>query len=204
MARINKHSDPAQSPDTGSLSTLPEDRERLLSGFERIVVALQSTLDLNEILDTLVEEAIKVGLFKSLSIALVDHDNSQVIVRRRINRFMMEDGERAFNHDPLAYTLDDFNINAEVARTGSLTVVDGWDHRFLCKAGREKKNDNHVYENRSFYFIPVKVRDRVTAVLATGSPQSQKAGYLSHISAMQPILDQIALVLHHAYLYEKT
>lgn len=191
---------------TGSEPVFLDDRERVLEALERIVRSIQSTLDLNEILDTLAVEVMQVGLFQSLMVALVDNDQHTVVVRRRINKWMIRDGV-PFSRDTTVYPLDDSNITPRVVRTGKMTVFDGWDDAFLSDTHDNKdqhRKDPSRFEGRTFYFIPLKVKGKVTAVLATASPTEQKQDILSRISDLQPLLDQIALVLQHALLHEKS
>jgi signal transduction histidine kinase/CheY-like chemotaxis protein len=52
-------------------------------------------------------------------------------------------------------------------------------------------------------FIPVKIENRVLAVLAIGSLTSEKVTYLHHIQTMQPLLNVAAIALDHAHLYRE-
>jgi hypothetical protein len=123
MAKTDQPSKPSGTLAGPVGSNLPEGREGLLSAFERIVQSLQSKLDLNLILDTLCEEVIRIGLFTSLSIALVDDDRREVVVRRRISRYSHRG--KPDNREPLVYPLDDPNITPSVARTGEAATIDG-------------------------------------------------------------------------------
>lgn len=97
----------------------------------------------------------------------------------------------------IVYDLDDKDIVAEVARTGEMEVVVGWDEeRFNPSVA-----DPAEYQDRVSYFIPVKQKDRVLAVLATGSRIVEKEEVLHRIEVMQPLLDQVAIALEHARLY---
>ncbi len=52
--------------------------------------------------------------------------------------------------------------------------------------------------------MPVKHGDEAVAVLATGSPIEDRDVMLHRIEAMQPLLDQVAIALEHARLYEES
>lgn len=164
--------------------------------------AVQSTLELDRVLEILGEEAVRVGLFESLMVALVDHDLAQVVVRLRINKWMIRDSE-PYDLTTQTYPLHDINITPSVARTGDMAVIDGWDDRFRSDVHDTAPPDTAQFEGRTFYFIPLKVHGEVVAVLATASPASEKTATLDRIQSMRTLLDQIALVLHHAHVHEK-
>jgi PAS domain S-box-containing protein len=96
----------------------------------------------------------------------------------------------------VSYSLEDDNITAQVARTGEMRVVEGWDERFDRRFSRSEDRQGKVS-----YFIPVKQGGRVLAVLATGSQAEEKEETLHRIEVMRPLLDQIAIALEHARLY---
>jgi hypothetical protein len=157
MAKSSQQPGPMDLEEQQTESNLPDDRERLLSAFERIVRTLQSKLDLNLILDTLSEEALRVGLFSSLSIALVDDDRGEVVVRRRISQFVRRTGE-PYNRDELVYPMDDSNITPSVARSGETAIIDGWDDRFLSDIHPSNLHDESVFDGKTFFFVPFEGR----------------------------------------------
>lgn len=179
-----------------------EDRDRLLASLQKSERAILSSLNRDEILDNLTREIAVVGIFESLMIALVDRERHQVeVVRSFVCR--MENGRSVPIVSPseaigLRYDLDDDNITAEVARTGVMQVVEEWDERF------DKSIDNpDARKGRAAYFVPVKNGDETVALMATASPIEEKEVLLRRIDVMRPLLDQIALALEHARLYEQ-
>jgi PAS domain S-box-containing protein len=182
-----------------------EEKDRMLEAFDRIALVTLGTLDMREILDNLAEQAVKAGILRSLMVALVDHENRRVeVVRAYSPRIFdgkaVKDTAKAAEHlIGLNYDLDDANLTAQVARTGRMEVVHGWDQRFDSGV----KSYQGSYKNRVSYFIPVKKGERVLAVLGTGSNLAQETETLRNIAAMQPFLNQVAIALEHARLFRQ-
>ncbi len=206
--------------DDADLS-VPE-RDRLISAYQRIGSAALSTLELDDVLDTLAEQVVRAGIFRSLMIALVDHQHSTIRVERNYVSFssfsdgigeihpgaalvpfpavVHREGERHVFSDHriigTTYDLEDDNITPTVARTGELTVIDGWDDRFDEAAGGPQQRHQSVA-----VFIPIMREGRVLAVMATGEQQSEKQSLLRRIEVMSPLLEQVAIALDHALLF---
>jgi PAS domain S-box-containing protein len=104
---------------------LLEERTRLLESFHRMGSSVLSTLDLDTILDSLTEQIVNAGIFRSLTIALVDEENHSIEMVRR----WQYDCQLGYFAAPMnySYDLDSTDILAEVARKGELEVVEGWD-----------------------------------------------------------------------------
>ena len=178
------------------------DRDRLLLSLQKSERAILASLNRDEILDNLAHEIAAVGIFESLMVALVDRKRHQVeVVRSFVCR--VENGRSVPIVTPsgamgLRYDLDDDNITAEVARTGVMQIIEEWDDRF------DKSIDNpDARKGRAAYFVPIKNGDETVALMATASPIADKEVLLRRIDVMQPLLDQIALALEHARLYEQ-
>ena len=179
-----------------------EDQHRLLGSFRRIGASLLSAVDLDEVLDTVSLEIIQAGVFRSMTVALVDDDVAEVVVVREITRHQ---GLGSLSGEPnldrkrlcLRFDLDSSGILAEVARTGSMEVVEGWDDRFDA----DLKNEG--YDDRVSYFIPVCNDERSLAVLTTGSTIAEKPGMLDRIELMAPLLHQAAVAIQHALTYRQ-
>jgi hypothetical protein len=144
------------------------EKDRLLSAFNSISLTLHSSLDLDTILDSLSQQIIAAGLFRSLMIAIVDHEQQVV----RTDRGFEIDQERriskmAASHADIGitYSIDDKDILSETVRTGKMQVAEGWDSRFTPRTDMPVES----YEGQVAYFVPVKQQKRVFAVLATGS-----------------------------------
>ena len=190
------------------------DKNRLLAAFEQIGRATLSSLDLEQLLDTLATQVIKTGIFRSLMIALVDEDTDSIVVVRSLiheglsfnKKFVLdEDVIRPAATVPIQtiadvvgfrYSLNDDNVTAMTARTGEMQVLDEWSDNLDRRTNTWRERQGKVA-----YFIPVKREDRVLAVMATGSQMDDKEAVLARIESMQPLLAQVAIALEHAKLY---
>ena len=91
------------------------------------------------------------------------------------------------------------DILARVVRSRRLEVVEGWDSAVLTPRP-DRTPDN--YADSAAYFIPLLGEGKVVAVLATASTKAEKAAVVGRIEALQLVLDQMAIALGHAQLYE--
>ena len=181
-----------------------EDTTRLLTAFQRIGELVVSSLDQDVVLDTIAEEIVRAGIFRSLMVALVDQDDGTVTVRRSLVCQRDAEGRpipgTALRGDPdvvgFTYDRDDPNITAETARRGEPMIVEPGDERL------DKRVDAKP-ENKVAFFIPVKQGDRVLAVLATACYAPQRDDTLQRIEMMRPLLNQAAIALDHARLFEE-
>ena len=179
---------------------LLEENDRLLKAYHQIGQAILSTMNLDEILKTLAEQIVAVGIFRSLAISLVDNENRYV---EQVLGLQMEASGISWYIDGSSprYPLDDKDILAEAARTGERQIAVGWDDRFTLRSGMKGEG---FYEGHAAFFIPVMHKDRVVAVLATGSTIEEKEAILHRIEIMEPLLDQVAIALEHARMFEDT
>ena len=203
---------------------MPAERDRLMAALHEIAKLCLASLELGEILDGAAPQIVSAGIFRSLMIALVDHEAHQVEVVRNFLSFRGGAMSRGnikpggvlkpvpnMSHTRLGhlvqqdqrivgttYHLDDDNITAEVARTGEMALIHGDSERFDARFAHVR------VEGQVSYFIPVNHQGRCAAVLATGSEASELDEMLSRIEAMGPLLDQFAIALQHAALFEET
>lgn len=177
------------------------EQTRTLQAYERTGALLVATLDLDEILDALSREMVEAGVFRSLMVALVDERSGTVTVVRNLQRETDGSiGQGGSGVIGTSYRLDDDNITAQVARTGSLEILRGWDDRYDARI-----TDVEEYSRLTVaYFIPVKKGDRVLAVIATGSQADEQDETLARIADMETLLSQVAVALDHAQLYKET
>ena len=176
-----------------------EEKDRLLTAFDCIGQGVLSSLDLEQVLDTLALQIVEAGVYRSLTVALVDEASRRVEVVRGL--FRSPDGR--IGRDPrkavgTSYSLDDHSIMAEVARTGKMEVVVGWDPRFDPRFSTPAE-----CRGTAAFFIPVVKEDRVLAVLATGSRVEDVEETRRRIEVMRPLLGQMAVALEHARLYRE-
>lgn len=189
-----------QTEEISSTNEELEEKNRLLSAYNRITQAMMASLDQDKVLDALVVEVIQASIFRSLMVALVDHSTNTVRVVRSVNRENInERGEIDHKSDALGitYSLDDDNITAEVARTGEMQIIEEWDKRFDEKVDTPQKR-----QGKASYFIPVSRNNQTVAVLATGSDLAAKNATLQRVEKLGPLLDQIVIALDNARLYK--
>jgi len=182
-----------------------EESARLLDAYQGIGELVLSSLDLEDVLDRVSQEIVRAGIFRSLMLALVDEDQESIEV---VRNYMCE---RDASGEPipgslieplkdvigLRYSLDHDNITAQVARTGQMVVVEGIDDRF------DPRVEEPPERPKVSYFFPVTRGDRVLAVMATGSAPEQREETLERIRAMRSLLNQVAIALEHANLYQQ-
>jgi len=177
-----------------------EEKNRLLSAYNHISQAMMASLDRERVLDALVVEVIRAGIFRSLMVALVDHGTKTVEVVRSVNKEDIdENGHIKYRSDVIGitYNITDDNITAEVARTGEMQIIEEWDNRFDTTIDSPTKR-----QGKAAYFIPVKYNDHTIAVLATGSTLQEKTNTLQRIDKLGPLLDQVVIALENARLYK--
>ena len=178
-------------------NTLLGERTRLLESSHHMGSSVLSSLDLDTILDSLTEQIVNAGIFRSLTVALVDDENHSI----EMVRSWQYDCQRGHFAAPInySYDLDSPDIFAFVVRTGELEVIEGWDEeRYNAKTSSPEEHAGNIA-----YFIPVKHGDRVLAVLGTGSNDSQRAEMIARIEAMKPLLDLTAIALSHSRVYRE-
>jgi len=193
-----------------------EEKERLLTAYHQMGQIILSSLDRDEILDHLAQEIVHAGIFRSLIIALVHEEERLVRVVRnyvcvdedgrilpqgttrsladRGREFTLLQDEKAVG---FTESLDSDELTARTARTGELLVRSGYGHDLKEREGFSGEGEKVAY------FIPVKKDGRVLAVLGTGSRPEDEAVMRHRIEVMQPLLDQVAIALNHAQLYQE-
>ncbi len=194
-----------QAAELQEVNETLEEKSRLLGALQAIGDMAAASLNLDQVLDSLAQQIVKAGIFRSLMVALVDEATHSIeVVRSFICQY--EDGRvvpgtvvsTSAGVIGLRYDLNDANITPLTARTGELQVLDGWNERFDASVDHRKDLDSKVS-----YFIPVKKDDRVLAVLATASPREQKEETLQRIDVMRPLLGQVAISIDHARLFKE-
>lgn len=171
-----------------------QETNRFLQAIDTIGQTMTSSLDLDEILDTLTEQIVKAGLFRSLAIAMVTEHHIEFL--REYYYKTPEGQERSIRVYDSKISKTSKDAFAVVARTGDLLVIeDGMDERL---------EERYDWGDKIAYFIPVKTHAKTIAVLGTASTSSLKQQTLHRIKTLQPLLDQVAIALHHAQLHLAT
>ena len=173
------------------------ERDSLLAAFHRIGVLAQKTLEVREMLSELCRQVVESGMFRSVTASLVDREQGCI---EEVCGLAATNGGYQWAEDSLHQRdLAGPDIQARVVRSGQLEVVEEWDEEMYTPSDDRPPAS---YEGKVAYFIPVKRGEDVVAVLATGSPKDERANTLRRIDGMQPLLDQVAIALEHARLYE--
>jgi len=140
-----------------ALNAQLSERERLSAAALEMSRSVSESLDLDAVLDAFANNLVKAGQFRSLMISLVNEEARTLEVVRLVTLFA---GRRGMHDEPkisqpdeqMSYDLDGENITCEVARTGRMEVVVGWDRRF--DANIKNQGDQSVFEDKVSYFIP--------------------------------------------------
>ena len=165
------------------LEATQEEKDRLLSAFTSISMTVLASLDLNTILDSLSQQIIAAGLFRSLMISIVDHENQLVRVDRG---FQLDRNHNITRLDEsheeigISYRIGDRDILAETVRKAQIQIAEEWDDRFTLRPGTPVEK----FKGQVAYFVPIKQGNQVLAVLATGSRIDQKDHFLCRIEMM--------------------
>ncbi|MBT6629753.1 MAG: response regulator [Gemmatimonadetes bacterium] len=176
-------------------------KDLLLAALHDITTAVHQEAEESSVLDRFARQLLDMGMFRSLVLAVVDDQRHTVRVERSLWRSKRDDGEwQTITTAPekvgVEYDIDEPNVTAEVARTGRMIVIEGWDDRFDERFTTREKAAHQVA-----YFIPIIYLGQVTAVLATGSNKDQRQDVLGVLEDLRPVLDHFAIALHHARLY---
>ena len=192
-----------------------EKKEQLLTAFQQIARMMSSSLEREKILDILATQIIETGIFRSLMIALVHEDSQTIEVVRNYIRMGEDDlpspqgaikpslymarGSKVIQDEKIigiVHSLDDDTWTSRTARTGKMIVTGGYGHHLT------EEPEEPGLTKKVAYFIPIKKEDRVLAVLATGSQPEEEEMMRHRIEAMQSLMDQMAVALENARLYE--
>lgn len=166
----------------------------------RITRDMLNVRDPEQMFQVFEEGVLNAFHIRSLIVAAVHHEEGFVEVIYAHNPNPVTRAPLGWRND-----LSHPDILSEVARTGKMEVIDGWDPRFY---ERVVQSDGSVtYRQRpggfnvgqTSFFIPIFAGDRVIGVLCTGSSQESKQVVLREIGRMRPFLDQVGATLSNAF-----
>ena len=184
---------------------LLEEKDKLLTALQEVSHRSFSYLDQDKILDNFAKQIIQSGIFRSLMIALVNHETETIEIVRAFQKAASNKANKHINIINYTktcgtrYHLNENNITPLTARTGQIQIAQTkTDQRLDAKYEKDQNWDDKIA-----YFIPVKREDKVVAVLATGTKKQDKEIFDKHLQAMEPLLDQLGIALEHAALYLK-
>lgn len=165
---------------------------RELNFYEEVNRTLTSSLELNDILTTIMKKAKEMTKAQAWSVLLVDEDTGQLVFERTegkkskdIKKYRLKMGE---------------GIAGWVAQEGIPVVVPdvSKDQRFLGKIDKAIR-----FKTKSLMCIPVKSRDRIIGVLefvnkTTGDPFTRE-----DLDLLMRLVDQTAIAIERVLLYQK-
>lgn len=187
-----------------------EEQNRLLAAFQQVGQAIHATFDMEEILDALATQVLKVGIFRSLTVGLVDEEAGHIELVRNL-LCETQDGRIAPSSKIVSSThvvIDDRVIESRPIVGLRIPIDDANDHMVLTVQRRSLQVQGFIGDHggrrhiKMAYFIPVIYGERVVAVLATGSEVDEQEEVYHRIEAMEPLIDQVAIALEHARMYQ--
>jgi diguanylate cyclase (GGDEF)-like protein len=166
--------------------------KRELSFYEEVSKTLTSSMELNEILTTIMKKAKELTKAEAWSVLLVDEETGDLVFEktkgkktREIKKFRIKMGE---------------GIAGWVAQEGIPVVVPdvSKDERFLGKI-----DDAVHFKTKSLMCVPIKSRDHVIGVLEvvnkiTGEPFTKE-----DLDLLMRLVDQTAIAIERVTLYQK-
>ncbi|MBC7248740.1 MAG: PAS domain S-box protein [Anaerolineae bacterium] len=169
-----------------------EARVRELQVLHKMSRAISGTLDLNQVLDALIAALSQEMAFTHIALHLIDEDANESRVVRAAGQAQGLEG--------LVRSLDDLvgDILMDVARSGRIEVIDGWDERL----------DREIFEREGHAdlvraFVPLVLRGKTIGVLEVGYRRDERAVIADEeVRLLGGLADQLAVVIEHARLYE--
>ncbi|MFT5377741.1 MAG: PAS domain S-box-containing protein, partial [Candidatus Latescibacterota bacterium] len=184
-------------------------QKQLIVAFDRIGRQVLSTLDQERIVDVLVGEVMRLSLFRSMVVELVDMDRGLYEMLRAYHvpgiKYLkdMEVDDRAQPYEVKEETRGEHLFIGQDALRRDLVaqketlVIEGWDERF---------DRNFIYPERQAdkvaFFVPVLREGETLAILSTGCEREDKEQVLANLAVLQPLLSQVALALYLARLHQ--
>ena len=183
---------------SGDRGHIPWETLMVLGGTHRELWTLNRTarmlLDAREPLEVfriLQEGILDAFHLRSLTLAAVDHQEGIVEVVQDHATHWGNKGAQGWR-----LPLSGPDILCEVARTGRMEVIDGWDPRYHERMAAADGSETFQQRPRGFneghtaFFVPFFAQDRVIGVAATGSRQENREFVLKEIEGMRPFFDQ--------------
>ena len=170
---------------------------REFHALNRITRDLLDTRDPAQMFQILEQGILSTFHIRSLVIAAVDREKGGVEVVRAYPL------ASTASPDPIGWRFDlsHPDILCDVARTGRIEVIDGWDPRYHERI--EEADGRKVFRQRprdfnresTSFFVPILAGDRAIGVVCTASPQTDKQLVLRQIERMRPFFDQVGATL---------
>ncbi|OGG53254.1 MAG: hypothetical protein A3F84_05090 [Candidatus Handelsmanbacteria bacterium RIFCSPLOWO2_12_FULL_64_10] len=196
LARPGAAPSGAPFPEWGTLVEFGK-IHREFQALSRITRDLLDTRDPAQMFQILEQGILSTFHIRSLVIAAVDHEKGGVEVFRAYPL------ASPTSPDPIGWRFDlsHPDILCDVARTGRIEVIDGWDPRFHERIVQPDgsfaflQRPRGAYKNQTSFFVPILAGDRAIGVVCTASPQTDRQLVLRQIERMRPFFDQVGATL---------
>lgn len=170
----------------------------ILQGIQRISNLLGTTLNMNTILQLILENCIKSVGFDRAILYLTDEAGEYLECKETFG-FQPENDRRARRS---RYHLERFDcIETRVVKEGRIIFVEDFDH--YPDATSFDHKIRRVARNRSFVYVPLKVRERVIGTLGADKLRSGNAISGSDIDSLQILANQASRVIENTRLYQE-
>ncbi len=166
--------------------------KRELNFYEEVNKTLTSSLELNDILTTIMKKAKEMTKAQAWSVLLVDEDTGELV-------FEKTEGKKSKDAKKFRLKIGE-GIAGWVAQEGLPVVVPdvSKDERFLGKIDKAIR-----FKTKSLICIPIKSRDKIIGVLefvnkTTGDPFTRE-----DLDLLMRLVDQTAIAIERVSLYQK-
>jgi diguanylate cyclase (GGDEF)-like protein len=166
--------------------------KRELNFYEEVNRTLTSSLELNDILVTIMKRAKAMTKAQAWSVLLVDEDTGQLVFERA-------EGKKSRDIKKHRLKMGE-GIAGWVAQEGIPVVVPdvSKDQRFLGKIDKAIR-----FKTKSLMCIPVKSRDRIIGVLEFVNKTTGESFTKEDLDLLMRLVDQTAIAIERVLLYQK-
>ncbi|MGB9871519.1 MAG: GAF domain-containing protein, partial [Anaerolineae bacterium] len=157
--------------------------------------ALSSTLDVDQVIQTVLETVSRLMGCEFAIISLVDEGEGTIGFSHGI-------WEGVFDRypewvDKSRYPLDHPDIIADVYRTGRTEILTGWDDRFNREIWEKYGHERYLR-----VFLPLRFQERTIGVVEVSWDRSRKARVTEEeLRLLSTLMDQAAIAIQNARLY---
>ena len=161
-------------------------RVNVLETLGNVGRSVTASLDLDEVLKTVVDAAVELTGAEEGSLLILDESSGELTMRA--SRNFQDEFVKTFRL-PISDTLA-----GEVVRTGKPVLLDE-------KSPQKIKTS---YLVKTLIYVPLKIHDKVLGVLGVDNRESERPFLPQHISLVSALADYAAIAIENARLYENT
>ncbi len=157
-----------------------------LEALQLIGHKISASLDLDNVLSTVVEAAVELTEAEESSLLLIDESSGELYIRATKN--FQDEFVRTFRlptHDSLA---------GQVLRTGKPVLLDE----------KKPKKIKTSYLVHTLLYVPLQIKERVIGVLGVDNRQGGHAFNETHLALLSALADYAAIAVDNARLYAHT